>query len=371
MSQGKLTVVQILPELHAGGVERGTLEVARALVAAGHTSIVISHGGRMVEQLVREGSEHIVLPVHRKSLRTLLQIWPLRHLLDDIRPDILHIRSRVPGWVAWLAWRGMNPASRPHLISTVHGLYSVSPYSAIMTRGEKVIAVSETVREYILKNYPACPPENIQLIFRGIDPTEYPYGYRPRTEWLEQWQRDFPQLIGKKVLTLPGRITRLKGHESLISLVAELKQDGVAVHGLIAGGALPKKQSYLDELKAGIMARGLGNDISFTGHRGDLREILAVSDIVYSLSNKAETFGRTTLEALSLGIPTLGWNQGGVAEILKVRFPQGAVPRDDHTALLAHTRELLANPVTPPQDDSFRLEDMLRQTLALYEKVAG
>jgi glycosyltransferase involved in cell wall biosynthesis len=367
----RLTVVQTLPELQSGGVERGTLEIARALVAAGHRSVVISHGGRMVEQLLREGSEHIALPVHRKSLFTLLQVRPFRQQLEEIKPDILHIRSRVPGWVAWLAWRGMNPATRPHLVSTVHGLYSVSPYSAIMTRGEKVIAVSETVRAYILKNYPACEPENIELIFRGIDPVEYPYGYQPSPEWLATWQKDFPQLAGKTVLTLPGRITRLKGHEHLISLIAALKQEGLPVHGLIAGGALAKKQAYVDELKAGIAARGLDDDISFTGHRSDLRDVLAVSDIVYSLSNKAETFGRTTLEALSIGVPVLGWNQGGVAEILKVRFPQGAVPVDDAAALLAQTRALMAQPLKPPEADSFLLQSMLEQTLVLYQKIAG
>ena len=155
----KLTVIQTLPALDAGGVERGTLEIARALVAAGHRSIVISNGGRLVKQLEAEGSEHITLPVHKKSLASLWQVTPFRQLLTDIQPDILHARSRVPAWIAWLAWRKL-PANtlfqhhRPHFVTTVHGLYSVSPYSAIMTKGERVIAVSNTVQEYILKNYP-------------------------------------------------------------------------------------------------------------------------------------------------------------------------------------------------------------------------
>lgn len=366
-----LTVVQILPELNAGGVERGTLEVARALVAAGHRSIVISHGGRMVAQLEREGSRHITLPVHHKSLTALLQVRPLRRLLGELKPDILHARSRLPAWIAWLAWRRLPAATRPHFLTTVHGLNSVSPYSAIMVKGERVIAVSETVRDYILKHYPQCPPERIELIFRGIDPAEFPYGYQPTAAWLSKWRQDFPQLGGRIVLTLPGRITRLKGHESLIELVAALKQRGLPVHGLIAGGAEPKKQDYLAEVKSRIEARGLSGDISFTGHRNDLKDVLAVSTIVYSLSNKAETFGRTTLEALSIGVPVLGWDQGGVSEILRRRFPQGAVPFGDDAELLARSLALIEHPVKPPQQDSFRLQTMLEQTLALYERVVG
>jgi len=340
-------------------------------VAAGHRSIVISHGGRMVAQLEREGSRHIALPVHRKSLASLWQVRPLRHLLAELKPDILHARSRVPAWIAWLAWRKLPAATRPHFITTVHGLYSVSPYSAIMVKGERVIAVSETVRDYILKNYPQCAPEKIELIFRGIDAAEFPYGYQPSAAWQAQWQQDFPQLAGKIVLTLPGRITRLKGHESLIELVAALKQRGLPVHGLIAGGAEAKKQDYLAEVKSRIEARGLQADISFTGHRNDLKDVLAVSNIVYTLSNKAETFGRTTLEALSLGVPVLGWDQGGVSEILQRRFPQGAVAFGNAEDLLARTLELIRNPGKPPQQDSFRLETMLGETLAVYEKVAA
>ena len=109
-----LTVVQTLPALDAGGVERGTLEIARALVAAGHRSIVVSRGGRLVPQLEREGSEHITLPVHRKSLASLFQVRPFRAMLAKTKPDILHARSRVPAWIAWLAWRKLPPATRPH-----------------------------------------------------------------------------------------------------------------------------------------------------------------------------------------------------------------------------------------------------------------
>jgi hypothetical protein len=80
----------------------------------------------------------------------------------------------LPAWIGWLAWRGMDPATRPRFVTTVHGLYSVSRYSAIMTRGERVIAVSETVRDYLRRGYPGLPAERIQVIPRGVDPVEFP-----------------------------------------------------------------------------------------------------------------------------------------------------------------------------------------------------
>jgi len=184
----KLTVLQVLPALDSGGVERGTLEIARALVAAGHRSLVVSRGGRLVAQLEAEGSEHIALPVDRKALSSLWQVGPFRQLLAERQPDIVHARSRVPAWIAWLAWRKLPEAQRPHFVTTVHGLNSVSFYSAIMTKGERVIAVSETVRDYIRTHYPQCPEERIRLIYRGVDPAEFPHGYQPSPDWLAQWR---------------------------------------------------------------------------------------------------------------------------------------------------------------------------------------
>jgi glycosyltransferase involved in cell wall biosynthesis len=366
----RLTVVQILPALQAGGVERCTLETARALVAAGHRSVVISSGGLQVEQLVREGSEHIMLPVERKSLLTLQQVRLLRRLLRELRPDILHARSRVPAWVAWLAWRKLPAGERPRFVTTVHGLHSVSPYSAIMARGEAVIAGSETVRRYILDNYPECPPERIRLIPEGVDPAEFPYDYTPDAGWLARWRQEFPELQGKKVLALPGRLTRLKGHATFIELIGALA-DHPEVQGLIVGGAEAKKAAYAEELKAAVAAAGLAGRISFTGHRSDMREVLSQCDLVYSLSTQPETFGRTVLEAMRLGRPVLGWEVGGVGDILARCYPQGRVAPGDRAALLAATRRWLAAPDWPAPSPHFLLSAMTDETLALYASLAG
>lgn len=365
----KLTVVQVLPALESGGVERGTLEVGRYLAEHSHRSIVISAGGRLVNRLVNEGSEHLAWNIGHKSLRTLLLIPRLRRFLRENRVDILHARSRLPAWVAYLAWLGMDPSCRPRFVTTVHGLYSVNAYSAIMTRGEQIIAVSDTVRDYVLQHYPRTEPSRITVIPRGIDPVAYPWGYRPEDDWLAAWRAQYPQLAGRKVITLPGRITRLKGHEDFIELIGRLKAGGEAVHGLIVGGADAKKQAYLAELQDKLAVAGLDRDITFTGQRDDLREIMAVSDLVLSLSTKPESFGRTVLEALSMGVPVVGYAHGGVGEQLERLFPQGCVPLGDldslvrqcHAVKTATRIKLLASPPT--------LQDMLGATLAVYESL--
>lgn len=363
-----LTVVQMLPALESGGVERGTLEVGKHLVEHGHRSIVISAGGRLVGQLEREGSEHISWDVGRKSLITLLRyIGRLRRFLRNEKVDILHVRSRMPGWVGYLAWKGMDRKTRPRFITTVHGLYSVNAYSAVMTKGEQVIAVSETVRQYLLDNYTGADHRQILVIPRGIDPNIYPHAYLPTPEWLNTWQKQFPQLAGKKVLNLPGRITRLKGHEDFIELIARLKTLGESVHGLIVGGAEIKKQRYLAELKGKVARAGLEGDITFTGQRDDMREIMAISDQVLSLSTQPESFGRTVLEALSMGVPVIGYDHGGVGEQLARLFPDGRVALGDIDGLVRQccaikvaTRiELCAALPT--------LQNMLANTLAVYE----
>lgn len=365
-----MKVLQTLPELNAGGVERGTLEVASHLVAEGHESLVVSNGGRLVEELERRGSRHIRLPVHRKSPASLLQVRAMRRLLSAERPDILHIRSRVPGWIAWLAWRGMDPANRPRLISTVHGFYSVNRYSAIMTRGERVIAVSESIRDYILTNYPVTSADLIRVIPRGIDPAKYHTGYRPPQEWLMKWNNENPQLAETKSLLLPGRITRLKGHEDFFRLVAALRGEGIPAHGLVAGDTHAKKKNYLEELRTLVRDLGIAEHITFLGHRSDIREVMCVTDVVCALSQQPESFGRTVLEAMALGKPVIGYDCGGVGELLEQLFPQGRVRPGDAGGLFAVARAVLGGGALPlPVGEPFTLDAMCRSTVEVYREL--
>ncbi len=363
-----MKIIQLVPALNSGGVERGTLEIARALVAAGHESVVISSGGRMVAQLEAEGTRHITLPIHRKALSSLWQIRPLRKVIMREQADILHVRSRIPAWLTHFALRKIPARDKPILVSTVHGFYSVNRYSEIMTRADRVIAVSESVVEYIRENYPACPMDKVTRIYRGINNEEFPHNYQPSQLWWQKTLHDYPELEHKVWLTLPGRITRLKGHETLLQLIVQLK-DRFPVHGVIVGDAHEKKQAYLAELHSRVEQLGLSHHITFVGHKTDIREWLAASDIVLSLSAQAETFGRTALEALSVGTSVVGWNRGGVAEILKTCYPQGLVEAENETALFNTVESLLTTPLKPSPVTVFQLSQMTDQTIALYAEM--
>jgi len=239
-----------------------------------------------------------------------------------------------------------------------------------MTEGERVIAVSNTVRDYILREYPDTLPWRIQVIHRGVDGEAYPHGWKPDPGWHQAFFAQFPHAAGKLLLTLPGRITRLKGHEDFIELIARLKRRGLPVHGLIVGGASPSKERYQHKLHYRVRSMGLESDISLTGQRDDLKNILAISTLVLSLSAQPESFGRTTLEALRLGVPTAGYDHGGVGEILRTIYPAGLLSFDRIDEACQRIAQLLQQPEPVPVGDFFPLRAMLDQTLALYEQLA-
>jgi glycosyltransferase involved in cell wall biosynthesis len=364
-----LTVVQLIPALRSGGAERSALEIARALVQAGHRSVVISAGGRLVEQLKAEGSEHVTLDIGSKSLRTLTKLGALRRVLRELKPDIVHARSRLPAWLGWWALKGM--ARRPHFITTVHGLNSPGRYSAILVRGERVIAVSQTMRDYVLSHYRWLEPGKVRVIPRGIDPAAFPYGHRPDDAWQKAFFAEYPELTGGPLLTLPARGTRLKGHHDAIELLADLKRRGVEARLLLLGVVEPGREAYLEELRKLISLRGVTSQVVLAPPRADIHDIYAVSTLVLQLSNQPESFGRTVIEALSLCRPVLGYAHGGVGELLAELYPAGRVPPGDRERLVERAAELLrvAPPISPLQ--SYRLIDMQQATLALYEEVTA
>lgn len=364
-----MKVIQLLPALNAGGVERGTLDMARALVQAGHESIVVSNGGRLVEQLEMEGSRHIALPVHKKSLASLLQVRPLRRLIRDLQPDILHVRSRVPAWLTYLAWRKLDPATRPRLISTAHGLYSVNRYSAIMARSEQVIAISDCVKDYLISNYAADLKAEPEVIYRGVDTEEFSPQIAAATDWLESTLGEFPELRDRRWLALPARLSRWKGQEDFIAMVAALAKQQDDIHGLIIGGAEKNKQHYAQELRALATEHGVADRITFTGHRNDIREWYRHATLVYNLSRKPEPFGRTVIEALAMETPVIGYDVGGPAESLRACFPQGLIESGNQNQLQHKTIELLKAPTSPRLSQEFTLREQARRTLALYQRL--
>jgi glycosyltransferase involved in cell wall biosynthesis len=368
MSPKPMSIVQLLPALNVGGVERGTLEVAKELVKHGHRSIVISAGGRLVDELVSSGSEHIQLDIGKKSLLSLRHVSYLRRYFAEENIDIIHARSRLPAWLTYLAWNKMDPASRPRFVTTVHGPYSVNAYSKVMTKGQKIIATSGFILKYITDNYPDVDQNKITLIHRGVSKAEFPFAFRPDEGWLEIWHKQQPTLSGKFILTMPARVTRWKGHEDFLSILARLKQQNIPVHGLIAGGPHRRKTAYLEELKDKTRALGLEQEITFLGHRNDIKEIMSISNIVLSLAKEPEAFGRTALEALCLGIPVIAYSHGGAAEVLAKMYPQGCVEPNDIAAACDKIISFYKEPVPVADKNFFTLDKMLADTLSLYSR---
>lgn len=361
----RLTVMQLLPALDSGGVERGTIEIGDAITAAGHVSLVVSAGGQLVPRLQSRGSRHIELAIGSKSPRVAFTIGKLARLITDNKVDILHARSRLP---AWIGWRAMKKCNRPPLfITTLHGLHSVSHYSSIMTRGERIIAVSQTTRDIWLRNYPALEPHRITVINRGIDPSLYPYSPRPDPDQRARVCREFNLDPDKPLLVMPGRVTATKGQDKFINLIARLRMSGVPCHGLIVGRIKDRKSENQDNLEYRIEQLKMTDAVTFTDHRDDVLDLMAAADITYCLSRKPEAFGRTVIESLALGRPVLGFDHGGVSETLGSIFPEGRVPLNDEQALLARSIQFLEQPPVVPERHPYQLSTMQQQTISLYE----
>jgi glycosyltransferase involved in cell wall biosynthesis len=346
-----LTVVQVLPALDAGGVERSTLEIAAALVAAGHRAVVVSGGGRLEAALQSHGAVHVTLPIGRKSPFTFRHAARLRSILRE---------------------HGADMQARPHLVTTVHGLNSPGRYSQVMLRGERVICVSQTVHDFVLEHYPQTDRGRLVVIPRGIDPAAF--AHRAETERDQSRRAAFiathPQLAGGPLLLMPARGTRLKGHAHALGLLARLRAGGLDARLLLAGVVQAGRERYLRELAAQAATLGVGEAVAFAEPMANMRELYAWSDLVLQLSDKPEAFGRTVVESLCSGRPVLGWNHGGVGELLRELFPQGAVARGDADALEVHARELLAAPRPAIRlPDRYTLARMQAETLALYDQL--
>ncbi len=368
-----MNVMHLLPSLSSGGVEQVVLELCEGLCAAGVDCTVVSAGGAMVEAIEAAGARHICRPIGKKSLATLFQVRAMAKLLREEKPDVLHLHSRVPAWVGYLAVKKLKPEERPAVITSFHGFHSVNAYSGIMAKGDKVIAVSECMKEHILDNYPQTEEENIRVIPNSVDTELNHPDHRPSEDWWKQWKQDYPELEGKYTLCLPGRITRLKGATHLIPLLRELRRRGIPAHAVIVGETKKGKEAYRDELKQGFAEAGLADAVTWTGHRRDLRDVLVACDITLSLTLQPESFGKTTLEALALGRPVAGYEHGGVGEQLKVFLPEGRVPTGDPHAMA----ELLAQWYTQrpapklPVPAPYRRSDMINSHLELYGEMCS
>src|SRR5690606_3745304 len=217
----------------------------------------------------------------RKSLATLRLVRPLRRLLQEQGVDIVHARSRLPAWIAWRALGGLPAQERPRFVTTVHGLNSPSRYSQVMVRGERVVCVSATVREYVLRNYPATDPARLRVIPRGIDPASFPRAPLPDPAARAAAAAREPALGGEgPLLLLPGRGTRRKGHADALRLLASLRAGGCDARLWMPGARDAARAAYAGEL--GALARSLGIDaaVALTPPTDAIAAAYAASDLV-------------------------------------------------------------------------------------------
>jgi glycosyltransferase involved in cell wall biosynthesis len=361
-------IVQALVSLNLGGSELVATELSEFAVSQGHQVTVIAADGPLGDRIRACSAEHLDWPIGKKRLATLRLISRLSEWLNQQRPDILHVHSRLPAWICHLAIRRLDAAVRPVFITSMHGHYSVSRYSAVMAGGDRVIAVSEHIRDYTLHNYPKTDPRRVLTIHGGVSHREFPYGYRPEAAWYEQTWRDFPELEQRRLLCLPGRLSRYKGHPDFIELIARLLPDFSDLQGVIVGKARPGSR-YRDELEGLAERYGVLDRITFAGARTDMRDWLSASEFVFSLcSDPPEAFGRTVPEALHLGVPVIGWDHGGVQEVLAGVFPAGAVPPGDHARLLERSRDFLRQRPPVARNTAFGLQESMQKTMAVYHQ---
>ena len=364
-------VVQALVALNVGGSELVATELTEFLTARGHQVTVIARNGPIGDRVRATGAVHLDWPIGKKRFRTLKYIRRMAEWFESERPDIVHVHSRFPAWICWKALKRVDAAVRPEFLTTMHGHYTVTGYSSIMARGRRTIAVSEHIRKYTLKNYPAANAGDIVTIHGGASREDFPYGYRSPPGWREAAETEFPELHGKRWLMLPGRVTRWKGHVDFLHLMDALKRDYPDVHGLFVGGCKAGSRYQL-ELETLAEKMGLSDRMTFTGDRLDIRDWMSASELAFNLSNDPpEAFGRTVLETLCLGRPMIAWNHGGAAEILAEMFPRGAVEPLDFAALEQKTRRFLDAPPRVEKSDAFTLEESMNKHLDVYRTLIG
>lgn len=366
------TVMQLLPELNSGGVERGTLEMGHYLVQNGHNSIVVSGGGRLVDQLKQDGSHHVRKNIGSKSPVALLHIWPLRRLMKNNRVSVLHLRSRMPAWIGYVAWKTLPKKDRPILVTTFHGFYSVNAYSAIMTKGDGVIAVSESIKRHIYEKYKRG--HNVRLIFRGVDAETFDPG-KVTPERIDKLAEAWQINRSKPVLMLPGRLTRLKGQELFLQSLFYVNHPDFQA---VLVGDTRDNPGYTAELNDYIVKNNLAKRVRLVGHCNDMPAAFLLADIVLSTSSlEPEAFGRTTVEAMAMGKPVIATAHGGSLETVIHRQNGWLVKPSDPKALAAAIDEALAMDERQLRlfgedgrkrvSEKFTAQAMCEQTLAFYQ----
>ncbi len=370
------TIMQVLPALVTGGVERGAADVSAAIVAAGWKSVVVSEGGPMVREVERAGGVHVTLPIGSKNPITMRR--NVARLVEVARlhgADLIHARSRAPAWSARSAARELGVP----FMTTFHGTYNFGNplkrwYNSIMAKGTRVIAISDFIARHVTQNY-GTPPAILRTIHRGVDVSRFDPS-RVSAERVIKLARDWRLPDGLPVVMLPGRLTRWKGQTLLIDAAAKLGRRDIVV---LFVGSDQGRYAYRKELEALVRKRGLEGIVRIVDHCNDMAAAYMLSDVVVSASTDPEAFGRVVAEAQAMGRPVVAPDHGGAPEILKPNetgwlFKPGdaaglADALKQALALDAAARDDLAGHAIANINDRFTKERMCAATLDVYEEV--
>ena len=367
--------VQVLPALNSGGVERGTLEMAEYLVKKGWRSVVISSGGKLEQRLVRQGSLHINLPSHTKNP---LRWFDLKAQYEKIffqeKPDIIHIRSRVPAWTAGTVAQKMKIP----LVSTIHGSYLAGSvlkklYNNASIKADKVIAISNYVKDNILRVHPD-KSSLIEVIHRGADINLFNPEKIAKSRII-QMSEMFQLPDDKKIIMMPARPSGWKGHEILIRAFSKINSENLicVMPGSDDGG---KFVLYLRNLAKKYNVLG---KIVFLPYLDDLPAAYMLADVVVVPSLKPEPFGRVLIEAQAMGRPLVAFNHGGASESV-IHEKTGLLVEPKNVKELGVAIEKLATiPINKRNKmastsrkhivNNFSLDKMTSKTLELYNKI--
>lgn len=326
-------LLQVVPELETGGAEQTAIDIAQAVVKAGGRAYVATRGGRMAARLEADGGRLVQMPAHSKN--PLVMMGNAARLIDLIRKEkisVVHARSRAPAFSAlWAAH-----ATKVPFVATYHGIYNAKSglkrwYNAVMTRGDLVIANSDYTRDHVIAAHDAAP-EKVISIPRGVDLTRF--DPRKVTAARVQALRDLWNLgtaDGRTVFVLGGRITRLKGHMTIVEAAAWLKAEGHGDFLILFVGDDQGRADYRQEVEDAISAGGLSDNIKLVGHCDDMPAAYRLADFALLPSTQPESFGRTAVEPQAMGRPVLVSDHGGARETVVEgetgwRLPPGDAP---------------------------------------------
>jgi glycosyltransferase involved in cell wall biosynthesis len=367
-------VLQVLPSLVTGGVERGTVEIAQALTAAGWRAVVASAGGPMVREIARAGAEHVQLPLDSKNpLVVRANAKRLQDLILSREVDLVHARSRAPAWSAkWAAER-----TGAHFVTTFHGTYSLDGlglkrlYNSVMTQGERVIAISQFIAEHIERNYP-IDPQRIRVIHRGADFARFD-PLRVSQERIIALAQKWRLPDGHRVIMLPARLTRWKGQAVLIQALEILGRHDIRC---LLVGSDQGRTAYRAELTDLAKRCGLTDVVHIVDECNDMPAAYMLTDVVVSASTDPEAFGRVVVEAQAMGRPVIASDHGAPREtILPGRTGWLTTPGDPHSlaaalerflALGAEERSRMAEDAQSFVRANFSRERMCAATLDVY-----